>query len=202
MVDLTYWQSLPSQSKLSLEIKCGDECESGLFTYWHLVDDELVYGELVLDGDEDYFNNLEGWTFTYECHPCDDCFVEGEKHLHIFNVADSEFMRCEVKILSESKTDKLPLNFVSIPSKYYKSVCEKWREVHLAHDYMDQGWTDIIGGEGVEHLMNDLPLFQVQNDEVVIWKDDGLWIDRRDLHKLEASIVKNNGLFNCKGWTL
>ena len=186
MVNLTYWQLLPSQSKLSLKIKCYDEWKSALFTYWHLVEEELVYGQFVFDEDEEDLLSTDGQTFKYGCEPHDDCFVEGEKHLHIFNVSDTEYMKCEIKIISESKTDKLPLNFVSVASKYYLNLCENWREVHLGHDYMDQGWTDIIGGEGVEHLMDDLSLFKVEGDEVVIFQGEGLWIDERDLHKLEG----------------
>ena len=184
MIDLTYWRSLPSQSKLSLKIKCGDEWKSTLFTYWHLVEDELVYGQLVFDEDEEDFVNTEGQTFKYGCETSDDCFVKGEKHLHLLNVFDTEYVKCEVNILSEARTEELPLNFVPIPKKYYQTLCEKWREVHLAHDYMDQGWTDIINGEGVEHLMDDSPLFKVEDDEVVIFSGEGLWIDQRDLHQL------------------
>ena len=188
MIDLTYLQSLPSESQLSLKIKCDDEWKSALFTYWHLVEDELIYGQLVFDEDENEEDSMStaGQTFKYGCDVYDDCFVEGETHLHIYNVFDSEYRRCEIRVVSESKTQKLPLNFVSIPSQYYQCLCEKWREVHLAHDYMDQGWTDIIDGEGVEHLMDNRSLFRLQDDEIVIFHGEGLWIDSRDLHKLQA----------------
>ncbi len=120
MVDLTYWQLLPRQSKLSLMIEYGDEWKSAVFTYWHLVENELVYGQLSFDKEGGDFINTEGQTFKYGCEINDICFVEGEKHLHIFNVSDTKYAKCKVNILSESKTNELPLNFVSIPKNIMK----------------------------------------------------------------------------------
>ena len=50
---------------------------------------------------------------------------------------------------------------------------------------MDQGWRDIINGKGVEHLIDNSPLFTVENDKIVIFRGEGLWINHLDLQKLD-----------------
>jgi hypothetical protein len=75
MVDITYWKSLPRESKVSLKIKCDNEWEHAVFTYWYTVDDVLIYGQLTFDRDSEYLSNTEGQTFTYECDSNNNCYL-------------------------------------------------------------------------------------------------------------------------------
>jgi hypothetical protein len=182
---INYWRSLPRQSKLSIKIKSDGQLQTGIFTYWHSVDNTDIYGQLAYNGSS---TKVYGCVFTYNCDCLCDAYyaLDTKQHLHIMNAADTEFVDCEVFVINEKKSNQLPLNFTSIPSQYYDKLSKKWQEVHLGYGSMDmdQGWTDVINGLGIEHLIDEKPLFIIEDKCVQLFTGEGLWIDELDLLKL------------------
>ena len=203
------WTKIPTESKIRLEItvenkECLDDFpleHSRLKRKSSKINKKNDYTVIV---DAVYSHNCDNCTI-YGISPEEGVYQLFRQGFTTFLVPDgedpeefyekSDYDEIEVYGIESDHTAKIvhvipndtqkPLNFVSIDSKYLETLKQNYKKLHLAHDYMDQGWTDIENGEDIEHLGNE-EAFWDESGEITIFSGEGFWINEKDFSKLCA----------------
>ena len=179
-MDINFWKTLPRHTCLTLFLFVNNVKRKVYCKYFHSTLDE-VYCSYNFEE-----NNLDN-----------DCvsFLIFDNEDVVLNVDDFEI--CEgtiltsIKIQNINKTNEQPLIFSIINKKYINTINTHYKQLHLAHNYMDQGWENIINGNDLEHLYTDEPLFSIEDENVSLFGGEGLWINNECLPKLEELYKKS-----------
>jgi hypothetical protein len=205
-MDPLFWNSLPTKSKLTIELQAIDP------NYF----DDLYDEHITLINEENNLGNMKLTkinenTYTFTCiysHICVDdvnelnsdssrqiYFYENDTPYQAIEYYDNEIILLNTYYSNDNFTltiknikpsNDYPLCFVSIANKYYDRLTKNYAFVHLAYDYMDQGWTDIINGENLDLLKkSNGPMFELGDDgHIFIFQGEGFWINKNDICKL------------------
>jgi hypothetical protein len=179
-MDFNFWKKLPSQTCLTLLFNktLSVDCK-----YFHCTEDE-VYCSYRFENNKDYNNCVSFLVY------------KKNKVMLNMNVDDYEFYEHNVSSKIKSielktfcATNLKPLNFSYIDKKYVDILNDNYLQFHLAHDYMDQGWTEIEESEVKNYKK---PLFATDDEHVYLFEGEGLWINNDSLSKLEKMYNLSN----------
>lgn len=181
-MDLHFWKTLPTQTCLTLNLYENKKKEKIYCKYFHCAENK-VYLSYNLEKEDLYDND------------CVYCFIFDNENV-ILNIETHHFYQgtvlTSIKIKSIKTTNQPPLHFSYIDKKYIDIINNHYKDLHLAHDYLDQGWSDIIDGNDLEHLViNDVPLFSANEEYITLIEGEDLWINNNCLPKLEELYQKN-----------
>jgi hypothetical protein len=179
-MDINFWKTLPSQTCLILYLYKNNKKEIIHCKYFHCAENKVYLSY-----------NLEEDVFCDEKYLC-LIFNNGNVILNIETHSFSQgTILTSIKIKSVKKTNQLPLNFSFINKKYIDIISKNYKDFHLAHDYLDQGWSDIINGNDLEHLVIlGIPLFTIDEEYISLIEGEDLWINDNCLPKLEELFFK------------
>ena len=140
-MDIEFWKMLPRHTTLTLLIEMDEyDTKTVYCKYFHSTETEIYCS---------YFFN------EYEMDDYCTSFLVFDDDEIVLNTHESIIK--SIQILEINKTDELPLVFSFIDKKYVDIINSHYKELHLAHNYLDQGWTT-INEEELETLNNELKL--------------------------------------------
>jgi hypothetical protein len=174
------WKNIPANSHVDLTITYSDrKIKVKKLLYCHYVIDSNIHHIIYLYADkhEDYYS-VDIWN--------KNCVNEeyDESTLYENEIID--------KTIEITKSNNIPLVFISIDKKYLHEVNAHYKKLHLATDFMDQGWCEYIEGRGLDHLTKyNEDLFFVDGNDITIWAGEGLWINKNNMSYLEQTFQAN-----------
>ena len=140
-MDIHFWKQLPTQTCLTLYLYANNKKEKVYCQYFHCTEN-CVYFKYNLENN--YYEGERSSFFLFE-----NGNVILNQETNTFTLGT---ILTSIKIKSIKKSNELPLLFSLIDKKYLNVVNSHFKELHLAHDFRDQGWDDIFYGNQFEHL--------------------------------------------------
>jgi hypothetical protein len=204
----TYWRQLPTNTKLLIKIKGDNVRHLGQVLPSQLI---ICTNNTTKDNEWVIFMG----TFSHTCTintvrlvPIDtsddqdsvECsyrvyFDENNGTFPVFDfdngqlcvhTNETNLIPCRIEIMKSVEPDiKRTCNYVDLPIGCIDQLRECYTELHLAFDYLDQGFITIHGQEDYEEecLGSSFDeIFTIEdNGEVTIFSGETVWIDEKDL---------------------